>query len=39
MVLLQNTELYKDYQVLETVGFGDTVHCSTAAWGSPRMPG
>lgn len=27
MVLLQDTDLYKDYQILETVGFGDTVHC------------
>lgn len=27
MVLLQNTELYKDYKVLEEVGFGDTIHC------------
>lgn len=27
MVLLQNTELYKDYKVLETISLGDTVHC------------
>lgn len=27
MVLLQNTELYKDYQILETVSLGDTIHC------------
>lgn len=27
MVLLQNTEEYKDYQVLETVSLGDTIHC------------
>ena len=27
MVLLANTELYKDYQILETVSLGDTVHC------------
>ncbi len=27
MVLLQNTEAYKDYEVLETVSLGDTVHC------------
>lgn len=27
MVLLQNTEAYKDYKVLETVSLGDTIHC------------
>ena len=27
MILLQNTELYKDYKILEDVGFGDTIHC------------
>ena len=27
MVLLQNTEQYKDYSVLETVSLGDTIHC------------
>ena len=27
MVLLQNTEQYKDFQNLETVSLGDTVHC------------
>ena len=27
MVLLRDTELYKDYKVLEEVGFGDTIHC------------
>lgn len=27
MVLLADTEQYKDYQVLETVSLGDTVHC------------
>ena len=27
MVLLQNTEQYKDYGVLETVSLGDTIHC------------
>lgn len=27
MVLLQNTDLYKDYKALESVGFGDTIHC------------
>lgn len=27
MVLLQNTEQYKDYQVIETASLGDTVHC------------
>lgn len=27
MVLLQNTEEYKDYQILETVSLGDTIHC------------
>lgn len=27
MVLLQNTEAYKDYEVLETVSLGDTIHC------------
>ena len=27
MILLQNTEEYKDYKILETVGIGDTVHC------------
>ena len=27
MVLLQNTEQYKDYQILETVSLGDAIHC------------
>lgn len=27
MVLLQNTDLYKDYAVLEEVSLGDTIHC------------
>lgn len=27
MVLLANTEQYRDYQVLETVSLGDTIHC------------
>ena len=27
MILLQNTEQYKDYAVLETVSLGDTIHC------------
>ena len=27
MVLLKNTEQYKDYQVLEDVSLGDTIHC------------
>ena len=27
MVLLQNTEQYQDYAVLETVSLGDTIHC------------
>lgn len=27
MVLLQNTEAYKDYKVLEAVSLGDTIHC------------
>lgn len=27
MVLLQNTEQYKDYAILESVGLGDTIHC------------
>lgn len=27
MVLLANTEQYKDYQMLETVSLGDTIHC------------
>lgn len=27
MILLQNTELYKDYKVLEEVSLGDTIHC------------
>lgn len=27
MVLLANTEQYKDYQILETVSLGDTIHC------------
>lgn len=27
MVLLQNTEQYNDYAVLETVSLGDTIHC------------
>nr|DAK73571.1 MAG TPA: tail protein [Caudoviricetes sp.] len=27
MILLQNTEEYQEYQMLETVSLGDTVHC------------
>jgi phage minor structural protein len=27
MILLQNTEQYKDYAVLENVSLGDTIHC------------
>lgn len=27
MILLQNTEEYKDYKILEKVSLGDTVHC------------
>lgn len=27
MALIQNTELYEDYKILETVSLGDTVHC------------
>lgn len=27
MVLLQNTEQYKDIEILETVSLGDTIHC------------
>lgn len=27
MILLQNTEQYKDFQILETVSLGDTIHC------------
>lgn len=27
MILLQNTDLYKDYVVLEEVSLGDTIHC------------
>lgn len=27
IVMLQNTEEYKDYMALETISFGDTVHC------------
>lgn len=27
MILLANTELYKDYKILETVSLGDTIHC------------
>lgn len=27
MILLQNTDLYKDYAVLEEVSLGDTIHC------------
>ena len=27
VILLQNTEQYKDYAVLETVSLGDTIHC------------
>ena len=27
MVLLQNTEEYKDYKILESVSLGDTIHC------------
>lgn len=33
MILLQNTEEYKNYKDLETVGMGDTVHCEHAALG------
>lgn len=28
MVLLKNTELYKDFAVLEEVSIGDTIHCT-----------
>lgn len=27
MLLLQETDLYKDYAILETVSLGDTIHC------------
>lgn len=27
MILLQNTEEYKDYKILESVSLGDTIHC------------
>lgn len=27
MILLQNTEQYKEYKILETVSLGDTIHC------------
>lgn len=27
MVLLQNKDQYKDYEILETVSLGDTIHC------------
>ena len=27
MILLANTELYKDYKILETVSLGDNIHC------------
>lgn len=27
MILLQNTDQYKDYEILETVSLGDTIHC------------
>ena len=27
MVLLQNADQYKDYEILETVSLGDTIHC------------
>ena len=27
MILLQNTEEYKDYKILERVSLGDTIHC------------
>lgn len=27
MVLLQNTDQYKDYEILETVSLGDIIHC------------
>lgn len=27
MILLQNTEQYKDYELLESVSLGDTIHC------------
>lgn len=33
MVLLQNTEEYKDYKNLESVGLGDTVHCKNKKLG------
>ncbi len=28
MVLLKNTELYKDFAILENVSIGDTIHCT-----------
>ncbi len=27
MILLKDTELYKDYEILETVSLGDVIHC------------
>ena len=27
LVMLQNTDQYKEYQILETVSLGDTIHC------------
>lgn len=33
MVLLQNTEEYKDFESLETVSLGDTIHCNHSRLG------
>lgn len=33
MILLQDTDQYKDYKVLETVSLGDTIHCKHSKLG------
>ncbi len=33
MILLQNTEQYKEYKILETVSLGDTIHCKNSKLG------
>ena len=33
MILLQNTEQYKEYKILETVSLGDTIHCKHSKLG------
>lgn len=33
MILLENSEEYKDFKALESVGFGDTIHCKHSKLG------